>query len=310
MTLQTLSVKLQKRLQRCPLPTPGVSRKAYEQRPFYANKAKTEMRQKKHYYKTRYTAVKRDRIKNPRHGQHPERDQNEIQICIIWGHQGTRQGSMPGYSRIFLAGVPDALKHFKNEIHDWKSRLAWILLSNFRRCSYGWAGCEHQCSTYKQHMHEAPHCNSPEPCVLRERGEIQEVKSERQWHTTVQFARLWLWAVPSENCLSTTLIFASAVLELRVHNTVQNSQQARCVGRCLWTHRSKTHVGILSSTWLDRGICGRHVLYPLRTCIRFGFAARSAISSPPSPRQQRGFFVAGGGFAYCERVRYLKSMRQ
>ena len=29
-------------------------------------------------YKTRCTPEKRDRIKNPRHGQHPERDQNEI----------------------------------------------------------------------------------------------------------------------------------------------------------------------------------------------------------------------------------------
>ena len=29
-------------------------------------------------YKTRHTPEKRDRIKNPRHGQHPERDQNEI----------------------------------------------------------------------------------------------------------------------------------------------------------------------------------------------------------------------------------------
>ena len=30
------------------------------------------------HYKTRCTPEKRDRIKNPRHGQHPERDQNEI----------------------------------------------------------------------------------------------------------------------------------------------------------------------------------------------------------------------------------------
>ena len=38
---------------------------------------------------------KRDRINNPRHGQHPERDRNEIQVCIVSGHEGTRQGSMP-----------------------------------------------------------------------------------------------------------------------------------------------------------------------------------------------------------------------
>ena len=34
--------------------------------------------QRHFYYKTRYAPVKGDRIKNPRHGQHPERDQNEI----------------------------------------------------------------------------------------------------------------------------------------------------------------------------------------------------------------------------------------
>ena len=57
----------------------------YEQRHVYAKKARTEMRNfcLKHY-KMRFKLVKRDRIKNPRHGQHPERDQNEIRICIIW----------------------------------------------------------------------------------------------------------------------------------------------------------------------------------------------------------------------------------
>ena len=48
------------------------------------NKAKAEMR---HFrlkdYRTRCAPVRRDRTKNPRHGQHPERDQNEIRICII-----------------------------------------------------------------------------------------------------------------------------------------------------------------------------------------------------------------------------------
>ena len=50
-----------------------------EQRHFLSNKAKTFRR---HFclrhYKTRCTPEKRDRIKNPRRGQHPERDQNEI----------------------------------------------------------------------------------------------------------------------------------------------------------------------------------------------------------------------------------------
>ena len=45
-------------------------------------------------YKTRYTPRKRDRIKNQRHGQHPERDQKEIgtkyKFAYIWGHEGTQ----------------------------------------------------------------------------------------------------------------------------------------------------------------------------------------------------------------------------
>ena len=46
---------------------------------FFANKVKTEMRHiRLKRYKTRCTPVKRDRFKNPRHGEHPERDQNEI----------------------------------------------------------------------------------------------------------------------------------------------------------------------------------------------------------------------------------------
>ena len=63
------------------------------------------------HYKTRCTPEKRDRIENPRHGQHPERDQNEIRSCILWGQEGTRQGSMPVYTRIFLIGVRNVLKH-------------------------------------------------------------------------------------------------------------------------------------------------------------------------------------------------------
>ena len=64
--------------------TSETPRLPYEHRHFFANKAKTEMRHfcLKHY-KTRCTPVKRDRIKNLRHGQHPERDQNEIGICIM-----------------------------------------------------------------------------------------------------------------------------------------------------------------------------------------------------------------------------------
>ena len=67
----------------------------HEQRPFYATKAITEMRHlSEASQKTRCTPVKRDRfVKSPRNGQHPERDQNEIQICII------------------------LLKHLKNEMH-------------------------------------------------------------------------------------------------------------------------------------------------------------------------------------------------
>ena len=59
---------------------------SYEQRHFYVNKAKTGVR---HFclkgYKTRCTPIKRERIVNPRNGQPPERDRNEIQIRIIWG---------------------------------------------------------------------------------------------------------------------------------------------------------------------------------------------------------------------------------
>ena len=60
-----------------------------------------------------------------KNGQHPERDRNEIQICIIWGHQGTRQDSMPVCTRIgfpcWRAGCPDTPQKWdtrvkKNEI--------------------------------------------------------------------------------------------------------------------------------------------------------------------------------------------------
>ena len=54
---------------------PGKSLKIFRATTFLCEQAQTEMR---HFclkrYKTRYTPVKRDRITNPRHGQHPERD--------------------------------------------------------------------------------------------------------------------------------------------------------------------------------------------------------------------------------------------
>ena len=46
-----------------------------------------------------------------RNGQHLERDRNEIQICIIWGHWG------PLCTRIFLVGMSGVLKHHRNEMH-------------------------------------------------------------------------------------------------------------------------------------------------------------------------------------------------
>ena len=51
----------------------------YEQWHFYANKAKNkDAPLSSERQQTRYMPVKPDRTKNPRHGQHPERDQNEI----------------------------------------------------------------------------------------------------------------------------------------------------------------------------------------------------------------------------------------
>ena len=74
----------------------GLHERPCEQGPFFfANKAKTEMHHfSLKHYKTRYTPAKRDKIKNPRHGQHPERDRNEVRMCIIWGHWGTRQAGI------------------------------------------------------------------------------------------------------------------------------------------------------------------------------------------------------------------------
>ena len=37
--------------------------------------------------------------------------------------QGQRQGSIPGCTRIFRIGVPDALKHLKNEMHTRKKEI-------------------------------------------------------------------------------------------------------------------------------------------------------------------------------------------
>ena len=66
-------------------------------------------------------ACKRDQIKKSKAWStsrtRSERDRNEMQICIIWGYEGTRQGSMPVYTRIFLIGAAGSLKRLKNEIH-------------------------------------------------------------------------------------------------------------------------------------------------------------------------------------------------
>ena len=103
---------------------------------FYANKAKTEVRRFcLNRYKTRYTPVKRDRKLPALIGfrekskeclasrTRSERDRNEIEICIIWGHRGTRQGSIPECTKTVLIGVPDVLKHLKNEMHAWKNEI-------------------------------------------------------------------------------------------------------------------------------------------------------------------------------------------
>ena len=51
-----------------------------EQRHFYANKAKTAMASMRHFcLKRRLLGL----LKSPRSGQHPDRDRNEIRICII-----------------------------------------------------------------------------------------------------------------------------------------------------------------------------------------------------------------------------------
>ena len=96
-------------------------------------KEKTEMR---HFclkcYKTRYTPVEWDRMKI----QGTVSIQNEIWICIIWGHDETRQGSIPACTiGSSLLECQASLKHIKNEIHPWKTRPAWILVINFRRRS-------------------------------------------------------------------------------------------------------------------------------------------------------------------------------
>ena len=42
-----------------------------------------------------------------------ERDRNEIRICMICGHEGTRQASIPVCARIFLVEAAGVLKHLK-----------------------------------------------------------------------------------------------------------------------------------------------------------------------------------------------------
>ena len=72
------------------------SPRAHEQRHFYANEAKAEVR----HFCQKSASRKRS-----------ERDRNEIRIGII---RGT---CIPGHTRTFLIGVPDVLKHLKDEMH-------------------------------------------------------------------------------------------------------------------------------------------------------------------------------------------------
>ena len=99
----------------------------YEQRHLESKKAKTFRRHfcRKHH-KTRCTPEKRDQIKNPRHGHHPERDQNEIgtrykfvQLEAIKGQDRVACQYTLGFS-LFEAKCPETpIKrdtHLKNEI--------------------------------------------------------------------------------------------------------------------------------------------------------------------------------------------------
>ena len=63
--------------------------------------------------------AKQDRINNPRHGQHPDQDQNEIGTRYEFAYSGAiKGGSIPVYTRIFLSGGPGVLKkQLKDEIH-------------------------------------------------------------------------------------------------------------------------------------------------------------------------------------------------
>ena len=91
-----------------------------------------------HACKTRCTPVKRDRKPPAQKVQgmvssrtRLERDQKEIPIRIIWGHHGTRQGSIPAYTRF-------SWNTSKRDTR-WKARLAWIwVIKICRRSANGW----------------------------------------------------------------------------------------------------------------------------------------------------------------------------
>ena len=83
---------------------------------------------------TRYTPVNEigpDRfLKSPRSGQPPERDQNEIGTRYEFAESGPIEGQdgvvvqdAPGFS---LLACQVSWNTSKNEIHVWKTRLAWI----------------------------------------------------------------------------------------------------------------------------------------------------------------------------------------
>ena len=64
----------------------------------------------------RYTLAKPDRINNPRNGQHPERDQNEIGTRYEFAYFEAIKGQdrvAPQYTLGFLVGAPDLLKNLK-----------------------------------------------------------------------------------------------------------------------------------------------------------------------------------------------------
>ena len=116
---------------------------------FHADKAKTEVR---HFLlkllKARCTPVKQDRKppaqKKSKEWSAAERDRNEIPICIIRGHLGTRQGGIPGYTRSL--SWKTSKTRCTPEQRDWRE-FWWEILaaahyscSDFWEASWGWGG--------------------------------------------------------------------------------------------------------------------------------------------------------------------------